>query len=1453
VRTLNVRFTVILLVSILVLGVGVYFLHGIQVKATAPFLLDKAEEIQKDLDQAKKEKNLKELDKAYKDLVNHYQIYLSIYPDNVDVLERRAMLLVEFLPSTIVLETLPQYNKAYEALDDVLRKDENREKSREKLIELAMKLARYSDAEKLLRYFLKKYPENPKFLLLQGQCLLARHDERGAETCFRKAVESGPKQIDAYPSLMRLLAASRRLEEADAVMDKMVQVNPKNVQALLYQTQYSLMRGRVEKARENVAEALKLSPDDYETLLWATQCALSSKDNDQARNYAQKSVKLFPERSAMYAVLSEIEDRANNHDKALEILNQGLKAVKDERELAYLTWKKVLFLLNDRQYETARQITAELDKRPEYKGRLDFVNGMTHNANGEWRQAVSHFEKAEPALKEIQGSQAIVTENQRLLKILYIQLGGCYGRLRNPELQLKAANRALDLDPLFEPARRLKIDALLSTGRTKEAEREYPLLKEDPSRVLLSQIQLQVQEILKQPKAQRNWDDVEKSLDEAAKTVPDSPQILAFRCEILIDKGKLADAEKLLQQQMQKSPKSLPLWNLRVNLALLGRDWKKADEALQHWENELGDSAALRSTKIQLYLRRYAKEAGPYVWKLEKDIETFTPQEQLDLYVSLLQAAGALGDQENLKRLSELIAKMAPGNVDVQFMRMDHAYKRRDRKTMESALQALKKIEGEEGPYGSYGQALLAELRYREKKDQKLLKQALDYLAQAQEKRPTWLKVPLIRGAIYEELGDEKSSLENYMEAINGGEYNTVAIRNTLDILFRQQRFTEAQELLRMLEQQHASLAPDIQKKWSQLLLQQGELDPAVKKIRETVGDDTRDGEQLIWRGQMLGAAAAKALNEGRKDAESLANEAENSFRRAVDLNGAIPDSWIALVFYLAKREKNSEAETALNQARKKLSGPDADLALATGYEAIDQHDKAQALYQAALAAKPDEIAVIRRVVEFYLRNNRMKEAEPLLQRILKGKIKADPQDACWARRNMAVIVSSSGEYNAIQKARQLIQENLRQFPDSVNDQRILALIDLSDPSPQRREEGMKAFQKMIAEGKASSDDLFTLANQYLGKNDWKNANELFLKLLALYGDNPRYLSAYIQALLNHDEAGNAEPYLNSLKKVAPLDRQTTQLEAETLFRRGKPQEAMQLLQGFVDKPHARPADRSMRIFYMADVMERLARRFQGTEHKSLAQEYLRTAEMYYRQYVETHPSQKTVLANFLSRQGRRDEAVKLLEDSWTDSDPNSLGSACLQVSAEGKGNKEIVNRAERILLEARSKSPSQPTLLLALGAINTGRGNFADAEKFYREVLQKNAGHTVAMNNLAVLFSVTGKNLDEALQLIDKAIELNGPLPAMCDTRACVFLARHESQKALAEIGRALAGEETPERLFHQALAYEQLGQNQAAAAAMVKALDEGLTQNQLLAPEHKDFERLQKAAQAAMPKKKR
>ena len=77
-------------------------------------------------------------------------------------------------------------------------------------------------------------------------------------------------------------------------------------------------------------------------------------------------------------------------------------------------------------------------------------------------------------------------------------------------------------------------------------------------------------------------------------------------------------------------------------------------------------------------------------------------------------------------------------------------------------------------------------------------------------------------------------------------------------------------------------------------------------------------------------------------------------------------------------------------------------------------------------------------------------------------------------------------------------------------------------------------LETMVQDQIATADDRYELAQMYLAAGNSIQASIQFRNLVASYSNEPRYLAAYVFALLNHGETINAELYLNRLETISP-------------------------------------------------------------------------------------------------------------------------------------------------------------------------------------------------------------------------------------------------------------------------------------------------------------------------------
>ncbi|WP_457653583.1 tetratricopeptide repeat protein [Rhodocaloribacter sp.] len=97
--------------------------------------------------------------------------------------------------------------------------------------------------------------------------------------------------------------------------------------------------------------------------------------------------------------------------------------------------------------------------------------------------------------------------------------------------------------------------------------------------------------------------------------------------------------------------------------------------------------------------------------------------------------------------------------------------------------------------------------------------------------------------------------------------------------------------------------------------------------------------------------------------------------------------------------------------------------------------------------------------------------------------------------------------------------------------------------------------------------------------------------------------------------------------------------------------------------------------------------------------------------------------------------------------------------------------------------------LLAGLGMIYTRRRDFHAADSLYARALAVDPDHAVALNNLAYSLAERGLDLDRALDLARRALDLAPENPSFMDTLGWVYLQRDDLENAEKWLGRAVGG----------------------------------------------------------------
>jgi tetratricopeptide (TPR) repeat protein len=1405
-RVLNVRLLTILVVSGLALGVALFGLHYVQNRRHASFFLDKARGMSESEDVGERAQAVK-----------YFRNYIGL-TDDIDAKQELGMLLADLGPYNPV-----DYANAFQLLEGVLREDGSRDEVRRKLVEIAMfRLHRHADALDHLKVLRETSPKDPELLELLGQCQTARGEDVEAEKSLEAAIEYGPGRITTYELLSRLLRFRlKREKDADAWMDKMVEQNPNSAQAYLTRGQYLWRTGRPEEAELDAAKALELSPDDRDALMLSAECELDKEQYEKARRHAQRVVELFPKGVPAYELLSRIEMRAKNPEEARAWIDKGLEAT--DRHVQLL-WNKANYVLDSGDVDKAEKTVDELDSGKYPSARVKHLRARIAYYRRKWDESRRGFEEIRDEMRRWPG----------LLRQGYLLTAECHRRLDRPELQQECLERAREINPGWSPARVAAAQAMVNRGELIPAIREYQQimkLEDAPASGWLQLTRLLMLKNAYSRESERDWGEVEAVLATAGKAMPGSPQVLLLRAELFVAQDRRLQAEKLLQRARDEFPDDWRFINMLFKLALMDEDWQQAERLLSEAEQAVGDGLALRLARANLLLQRDKDKAVESLGKLAGGTDAFSDNERLALWRTIAIMLFRAGAQDKAMQLARRVADEQPENLHIRQMLMEWAVQVEDDAVLKKVLEEIGKIENN-GPLWHFGQAVRLAIK-GDKTNDKSYDEAIRHLAQARVLRPSWARVPAMLGKIYDHKEETDLAIENYTQAIDQGSRDVVAMNRLAQLLFEKGRDEEAHRILGLLGDR--ALSPRLKLEQAGLALREGKFDEGLEYVRQ-VAEKSKDYRDHLRLGRITGALALRARKQRKTDeAEQLLREAEQALRHAAELDPEAVDPWISLVRLLYTTERAAEAEDVLAEAKKKVAPEKQSLLLAHCYEAMGRLTAAEKQLRTALEEESTDGTVTKSLitkslVQFYLRTRQWEKAVNLLRNAIKGKQHVTDEDVIWARRRLATTVFARGDFQSRQEALALINQNLAVENPSIYDRRIKTRLLVAFATRQQREEAISMLNDMLEGPQPLADDRFVLAKLLWADEQWSKATALMRDhLLSVEDVRPEWLEFHVKALIQQGEYGGAESYLRQLEQLVPDQFAIANLRAQMLAGRGRVDQAIRGLKAFLDNPQAEPVSKSRRLRLVGKALERLGMKRRGRHPEQTAAKFNNEAEAVYRQYVKERPEHAMLLVGFLGRQGKLDEALDLAEREWRKGQPIPIASTSVSLLLNTKATPKHAERVEKLLDDALDKYGNAVSLRLALAELRAVQKRYEEAEAIYRKIIVEEPENIVALNNLAVFLALRGLKLDNSLDLVNRSIEIAGPIGTLLDSRASVHMARGEPDKALEDLKAAIDDEPTASRYFHRAMAYHKKKDQQAAVAALRKAHELGLKVDQL------------------------
>lgn len=331
-----------------------------------------------------------------------------------------------------------------------------------------------------------------------------------------------------------------------------------------------------------------------------------------------------------------------------------------------------------------------------------------------------------------------------------------------------------------------------------------------------------------------------------------------------------------------------------------------------------------------------------------------------------------------------------------------------------------------------------------------------------------------------------------------------------------------------------------------------------------------------------------------------------------------------------------------------------------------------------------------------------------------------------------------------------------------------------------------------------------------------------------------------IELLVEHADRDTAEQSPTRLQSQHPGTVDALRLETRLAVRHGEAKRALVLLQSFVDAAPT-PNEKAARLTNAAGLANTVNTGCgRDADIDAAAHAFLTEA-------VQLDPRKIGQLVVCLLNHGRDVEAFERLDEVWQQLEPEAATGLSLTMLSTGPTHARAA-RVEMKLAAALKQRPNALLVKVCLADVQSLQRRYAEAESLYRQVLHVDPQNLPALNNLAWLLGMQSRETDEALSLIERAMNSAGSTPQLLETRACIQLAQGHTRQAVSDLQQAIVdGEATATILLH--LAAAQLGDRhrEDARQTFERSLVAGLNEQLLHPLDRALLQRLKNSLEAA------
>jgi tetratricopeptide (TPR) repeat protein len=585
---------------------------------------------------------------------------------------------------------------------------------------------------------------------------------------------------------------------------------------------------------------------------------------------------------------------------------------------------------------------------------------------------------------------------------------------------------------------------------------------------------------------------------------------------------------------------------------------------------------------------------------------------------------------------------------------------------------------------------------------------------------------------------------------------------------------------------------------------------------------------------------ANKAIDEYR---QALENDPNSEYLNAglAELyakTGRVRDAVLEAQAIIKRDPNNIEARKLLGRIYLRSLGD-----MQSGAQSSEILKRAIEQYEAIVKLEPKSVDDHLLLGRLYRLNNDMAKAE----QEFKAAVQLDP-DSEDAVTTLAYLYNEQGNLTGA-------TEILNSVPDADRSAKLYSALGYTYEQQKDYKKAIASYQKAVDLDKDNLDAMRGLAQNLMNDSQYDEALQQYKQIV---DSDPQDPQSYMRMAEIYRRTGHFNEALDSLKKADTYVQDSLEIPynmAVIYQAQGKFDEAINLLQGLIQKTE-KPNNNytSSESNNRSVFLERLGNIYRDNDKTQLAVDTFRkmlvlgddNASRAYQEIIETYrddkqwqqatdtakeavqklPNDRTlklVYAGQLADSGQADEALAQAKSLLKGTpDDREVYVALGQMYSRLKRWKEAEENLDKAL-EMSTKQDDKDYVKFLLASAYERQKKYEPAEAMFKSLLAEDQNNAMVLNYLGYMLADRGVRLDEALNYLKRAVQLDPQNGAYLDSIGWAYYKM--GNYGLAEENLRRATERTnndPTILDHLADVYAKTGRLKLAAASWERALVE-------------------------------